>query len=286
MDAVSPVLPTNRYFVTQLLDSLAPVPPPTDQAPTNIDNANTNPLNNVPDATRKQLLSLQVLFPNEFVPALDLLDRRLVTRFRICDEEQLAAKPAVAAQRDAVTGEDVHMHDTQEPLQSENTTERHGNPLTPNESDSLHQDEAAQEPTANNASPPPPTIYYVRSAQQRSSRYSTSYDTTTSYQVRLQSWNCSCPAFAFAAFPAVGSEQDVPVYNPLDPPAATLQQDRMGDAAWTFGGITLGSDMPPVCKHLLACVLVERVRGLFGQFVEEKDVGVEEAAGWAAGWGD
>jgi hypothetical protein len=60
----------------------------------------------------------------------------------------------------------------------------------------------------------------------------------------------------------------------------------MGDMGWTFGGITLGFDMPPVCKHLLACVLAERVCGLFGQFVEEKDVSVEEAAGWAAGWGD
>ena len=41
-----------------------------------------------------------------------------------------------------------------------------------------------------------------------------------------------------------------------------------------------------MCKHLLACVFVERCKGLFGGFVEDREVGVEEAAGWAAGWGD
>jgi hypothetical protein len=53
-----------------------------------------------------------------------------------------------------------------------------------------------------------PYVYYVRSAQRRTSRYGTSVDATSSYEVRLRAWNCSCPAFAFAAFPAsvVGTE--------------------------------------------------------------------------------
>jgi len=42
----------------------------------------------------------------------------------------------------------------------------------------------------------------------------------------------------------------------------------------------LGEEDVPLCKHLLACVLVERWRG-----VEERVVGREEMAGWAAGWG-
>lgn len=58
------------------------------------------------------------------------------------------------------------------------------------------------------------------------------------------------------------------------------------EASWVFGGVSLGNGMPPVCKHLLACVLVKRCKGLFGACVEERDVGIEEAAGWAAGWGD
>jgi hypothetical protein len=43
--------------------------------------------------------------------------------------------------------------------------------------------------------------------------------------------------------------------------------------------------MPPVCKHILACVLVEHC-GLFAGFLENKGISVEEAAGWAAGFGD
>lgn len=56
-----------------------------------------------------------------------------------------------------------------------------------------------------------------------------------------------------------------------------------GRDRWKIGGMTLGEDVP-VCKHLLACVLAERVEGLEG-FAEENIVGREELAGWAAGWG-
>ncbi|KAH6867943.1 hypothetical protein BKA58DRAFT_386013 [Alternaria rosae] len=283
----SPVLPSSRHFVTQLLDSLA-APPSIDKATIDKKNADTNPLNNVPDATRKQLLSLQVLFPNEFVPALDLLDRRLVTRFRICDEAELAAWATAAEQNDVVTVEDVQMQNTQDTLpsrredaqQEQAGTHAHAG----NANESTDQDEPSSHTTTTTTSSETynlNTIYYVRSAQHRPSRFSTSYDTLTTYQVRLTSWNCSCPAFAFAAFPAGQTSPLVPLDKPT-----TQTQDKMGDNAWVFGGITLGSDMPPVCKHLLACVLVERCKGLFGGFVEERNVSVEEAAGWAAGWGD
>lgn len=133
-----------------------------------------------------------------------------------------------------------------------------------------------------------PTIYYVRSAQQRSSRFSTSYDATTSYEVRLQAWNCSCPAFAFAAFPAVHPEPPTQTFESPDDDNTTEEQppNNAADGTWIFGGMSLGEDMPPVCKHLLACVLAENCSGMFGAFVEQKDVSVQEAAAWAAGWGD
>jgi len=38
-----------------------------------------------------------------------------------------------------------------------------------------------------------------------------------------------------------------------------------------------------VCKHLLACVLIERVNALKGRVVVS-EVSKEELAGWAAGW--
>jgi hypothetical protein len=52
---------------------------------------------------------------------------------------------------------------------------------------------------------------------------------------------------------------------------------------WHFGGLSRGEGMP-MCKHLLACVMVERWRE-FGDGVEERRVSVEELAGWGAGWG-
>ncbi|KAH4354056.1 hypothetical protein HBH98_014200 [Parastagonospora nodorum] len=211
-------LPTSRRFITQLLDALP--------SSAGTHDAATNPLSSVPESAKKQLLSLQVLFPSEFLPALDLLDRRLVVRLKISDEN--------------------------------------GNPRN---EDSAARNNSTTAPAHDYT---PSSIYYVSSAQPR--RHASSYDTSTSYQVRLRAWNCSCPAFAFAAFPAVHPE---PTYQPSD---AT-------EDAW-FGGVSLGEGIPPVCKHLLACVLVEKCAGLFGGFVVEREVGVEEAVGWAAGWGD
>jgi len=296
---VSP-LPSSRHFVTQLLDSLA-APPSIDQAIVEKKNANTNPLNNVSDATRKQLLSLQVLFPNEFVPALDLLDRRLVTRFLICDGEELAARTTGAEQRDATTAQDVQMQDTEETSPSQQENEQKEQPGTHAHAANTNESPAPDKPsnhTTTTTAPKPSnlnTIYYVRSAQHRPSRFSTSYDTLATYQVRLLGWNCSCPAFAFAAFPTGQATPLVPLNTAVHPGKPNQLPDSAHQAGektkeegmeWIFGGISLGDGMPPVCKHLLACVLAERCKGLFGGFVEERDVSVEEAAGWAAGWGD
>jgi hypothetical protein len=119
--------------------------------------------------------------------------------------------------------------------------------------------------------------------------------------VRLKAWNCSCPAFAFAALPVDAAENgnrdggfaededDDVGYglsgNRSNATTATATHDGEDEIAWLgFGGLTRGKDVP-VCKHLLACVVAERCQG-FEQLVEEKEVGVEEVAGWAAGWGD
>jgi hypothetical protein len=263
-------LPTSRQFVTRLLDSLPSSSSNTDAA--------ANPLSAVPESAKNQLLSLQVLFPNEFLPALDLLDRGLVTRLRIHD----GAEGAAHAEEEGRVGAE----------QDTNNSAAHGDDtmadiIRPPANESIQETIDDQAMTDANLQGPEPTpskdcTYYVRSAQQRSSRYSTSYDTTTSYEVRLRAWNCSCPAFAFAAFPAVHPEPAISTYSPND----TAMEGLQDDGAWSFGGVSLGNAIPPVCKHLLACVLVEKCSGLFGSFVEEKMVSVEEAAGWAAGWGD
>lgn len=90
------------------------------------------------------------------------------------------------------------------------------------------------------------------------------------YEVRVRGWSCSCAAYAFAAF---GHR-----YGP--------DEGCGGEGmvlGWGWGGSMLGGDVP-LCKHLLACVLAERWDGA-GGLVEGREVGREEMAGWAAGWG-
>ncbi|KAI9815731.1 MAG: hypothetical protein M1827_002127 [Pycnora praestabilis] len=169
-----------------------------------------------------------------------------------------------------------------------------------------------KETPRNHHHPPihPYTIYYVRSAQpaprstsssSTSRGYGSGYTTAitpTSYEVRLNAWNCSCPAFIFSAFNSSNSSS-------LGVESGGLEDSRQGEGDEDddggiekgkvgFGGLTRGGGgggggegevMPAVCKHLLACVLVERCPALFGAFVQEQTVESAEAAGWGAGWG-
>ncbi|KAJ9666089.1 hypothetical protein H2201_003767 [Coniosporium apollinis] len=226
--ASTSTLPTPRAFLTDLLSSLpAPAEP------------SLNPVKDLRGTDKNLLLTLHVLFPNEFLPALDLLDRGLVTRFRVRSDG--------APGSDAQTSAQVAQPDKE-----------------------LVSEEEEQQAA---------TLYYVRSAQPPRSRFASSsaYDpSATHYEVRLAAWNCACPAFAFAAFPLSAAS--------LDDEAGAASGLSGTDGGWNFGGLSLGQGGAPVCKHLLACVLVEKCK-MFGAFVEERVVSVEEAAGWAAGWG-
>ncbi|KXT18541.1 hypothetical protein AC579_2278 [Pseudocercospora musae] len=182
-----------RRMVTALINSI-----PNNQSTPQI----SNPLRDLPQESRNIFLTLYSLFERELLPALDLLDRNLVTRLKTPDTCKL---------------------------------------------------------------------YLVRSAQPQTSRNQQRYEHINCYEVRLNAWSCSCPAFTFSAFPATEA--------PAPPRSVDINAE-----AWTFGGLTLGSDMP-VCKHLIACVLVENCQ-MFSHLVEEKEITKEEMAGWAAGWGD
>ena len=309
-------LPDPRTLLTALVNAL---PPP---QPTNA--TTSNPLAALPQSSKNLLLTLHVLFPHELLPALDLLDRHLVTRLRIhtrASRNDVSAAPGTKA----TTG----TNSTAPAPRATSPSEQHSNadaapsiartaPQDANASLNSHVsglirtagappqdaeiagDAGVEGVAGEGAAPWPrgavpcgpelargsalidagPYVYYVRSAQRRTSRYGTSIDATSSYEVRLRAWNCSCPAFAFAAFPAsvVGMEgQGEAMLNE--------EQERDTGAGWKFGGVGLGGGTPPVCKHLLACVLGEWCE-LFKGFIEERDVSVEEAAGWAAGWGD
>lgn len=209
-------LPSPRTILSDLLSQLQRMPAQ--------DDTSSNPLKSASEDTKKILLTLHVVYPNEFLPALDLLDRRLLTRFSLKDLETLE-------------------------------TTNHAQPPA--------------DPPASRTTP----LYIVHSAQQsRSTSTGRYYDPlATHYEVRTLAWNCSCPAFAFAAFPSSHS-QNAGNFSP-------------SGEFFTFGGLTRGNGMPPVCKHLLACVLAEHCP-MFRPFAEEKEVSAEEIAGWCAGWGD
>ena len=103
---------------------------------------------------------------------------------------------------------------------------------------------------------PTSEVYYVQSV-------------TTRYEVRVKAWNCSCAGFAFAAYSEDGMSGE---------------WEGMEKMIWGGDSLDGGEGLPPVCKHLVACVLVEECGGLFGGKVERKTVDVEEAAGMAASW--
>jgi hypothetical protein len=98
------------------------------------------------------------------------------------------------------------------------------------------------------------------------------------YVVRLTAWNCTCAAFAFAAFPCTGSW----AFGAETTGSSRVVEGEGEEEGWSFGGVSLGGDGVPCCKHLLACLLAERWEAGFGSYVEERRVGRGEMAGLVA----
>jgi len=232
-------LPTPTAFLTSLISTLPSTSTP-HEAP-------TSP-SAIPPTTKSPLLTLHAIFPTLLLPALDLLDRHLITRLVLQD----------GPTEQATSGNDRHERKK--------------------------------------------VVYYVKSNAHRDgrSRYSRGGDVGgTSYEVRTEVWSCTCAAFAFSAFNRPGAfpeyescgdgeefEGNGALVNEdeemLDVPELGGGDDGAGD--WQWGGLMLGDEEVPLCKHLLACVLAEKWGGA-GGMVEEREVGREEMAGWAAGWG-
>lgn len=224
---------STRQLLTALISTIATA--------TQDERGNANPLSDASPNTKSALLTLHTLFPNDLLPALDLLDRGLVTRFVLASDNNDTSEQA----------EPTRTHTTEEAYTERKQT----------------------------------VAYYVRTAQKPSSR-SRAPQATTSYEVHLTAWSCSCPAFAFAAFPASLPSNDVmeDTANKRGEADSNPDEDWFQQTGWRFSGLTRGSDAP-ACKHLIACMIAERCGGFAG-LVEEKEVGMEEVSGWAAGWGD
>ncbi|KAK7979976.1 hypothetical protein PG989_012433 [Apiospora arundinis] len=276
------MLPAPRAILTSLINTLASIPP---AAPPGAQPAlPSNPLRFPPPSQARPLLAtLHTLFPKVLLPALDLLDRRLVTR--IIPE--------------------LHQHD----IAAVALTTQNETPMKAEAEPKIIPEEDKE-----TLAPEEPNFFYlVRSgtAQQSSRRSRKATEPSNegggggsgpTYVVQTQPWNCSCAEFAFSAFPA---ESVTPVYH-ISPASSSRRSipsrhdvtkerrqegadDTDDDAdAWEFGGmsrdgVAVGTGGVPCCKHLLACVLAERWTDVLGNYVTERRVGKEEAAGLVAG---
>ena len=259
-------LPTSRGFLSKLFASF-----PHDHSPaSDIPQASNSLINNAHPNVKNLLLTLHVLFPNELLPALDLLDRKQVTRL-------ILSLP--------LPGDDQ--------LNTVGDGRGDGNIIDP------QVDASTAAPVESWASLREGTtrvVYYVQSSHQppRSrfpSSSSRTYDALAgnrSYEVRLKAWNCTCPAFAFASVACMSDDLSDGWGVEHDGSSIPgVQGDvliSVDEAERAFGGLCRGDGEMPVCKHLLACFLAESWMG-FHRYVEERHVSREEMSGWAAGWG-
>ncbi|KAI5796759.1 hypothetical protein FPQ18DRAFT_134381 [Pyronema domesticum] len=124
--------------------------------------------------------------------------------------------------------------------------------------------------------PEPQRAYYVRSITPVTSTGKFSAQPIR-YEVRLRPWNCTCASFTFAAYKDLGKDEPLELEQTeeaeeTEEPEETEEQeeteetedtedieeieDTEGTEKTIWGGITQDRN-PPVCKHLLACVLGE-----------------------------
>ncbi|KAF6832111.1 coproporphyrinogen iii oxidase [Colletotrichum plurivorum] len=259
-----PPLQTPRAVLTSLINSLVSVSPqPSTASPAE------NPLKSLPQSHRSLLVTLHVLFPSLVLPALDLLDRNLVTR--------VVLDPTAPSPDDPADPADVNDSDAAPaPVPAPADAQAQQPPPSQEDADGdwgmrmTVPDRSAREPTA---------FHLVRSAASRRNQAAaaTAFSATT-YLVHLNAWDCTCANFAFEAFPAVEDGQQLEI---LDADAID-DSDATAPPEWQFGGLSLdGMDHGgvPCCKHLLACLLLEQWGSVLGSYVMENRVGKEEMAG-------
>ncbi|CZR53964.1 uncharacterized protein PAC_03847 [Phialocephala subalpina] len=269
-------LPTPRTLLTSLIDTVtSTLPTPSQQQVNEPYSAPDNPLKNLPTSHRALLTTLHVLFPPPMLlQALDLLDRGLVTRL-IFPPSHSSQSPQNCHGDDGSKGKAPEVYPPQAHIHLPDL------PASATSSPTSEDIERIENEKRRGMK-----MYLVRSSQPTKGRYAAGIGTV--YHVHVESWNCSCAAFAFAAFPA--SSYNVPWNLEQD----SRQDYEMGmeeekeEEEWEFGGLSRdgkdGGDGGgvPVCKHLLACVLGERWSEVLGSYVKEKVVSREEMAGYGA----
>lgn len=158
-------LPSHRALLTNLIASFyARSQSGLDAAQDDANPATTSAVHN--DQRRRLLLTLHVIFPGMLLPAVDLLDRKLVTRMTFV--EAAAARPVSSSQGDDAADEPAA-------------------PDTP-ETISVY------------------AVKSVYSTLSRRRRDAATAGPPRTYLVHLDAWNCSCAGFALEAFPGGGGD--------------------------------------------------------------------------------
>lgn len=242
------------------------------------------------------MLTLHCIFPNEFLLALDILDRGLVRRVRTrCRNEP--------RERD---GDEAHAEKEPAGVQPDDSDKDKNKSSKTQQEVFFFVTSASIAPSASRPSFPASRYGGAQSQLQTQKQWQ-----EKGYEVRLQAWNCTCPSFTLSAFHDLGSE-------PSSPPQSSSSSDQGGNiegnespmaatdggggasadanafdtAAYSFGGTLplYPESAPAVCKHILACLLVALCPGLgggdeatsAGQFVNlDKDEIAALCTGWA-----
>ena len=283
----------------------------------------------IPDAARPALIALHVIYPHILLDAFDLLDRGCVIKLTVSPHAKLHGNNDGRFEQHRAPIEGVQQD------AGPSTQLRHEIVAEMTEADAADPtSQSAHRPNASAPSEPENhkqayTAYHVRSARPPPSRFAHSdspYAASKGYTIHLAAWNCSCPAFAYAAFGDAGNMTEQARLRLQ----SVLQRDGESDAAvrsavvgdegsvldeetrralpnalrYGFGGLDYfeahgeeGKEtlrvkrgreaLPACCKHLLACVLAEAMPGVF--VVEgggEQSDSAAAAKGVVQGWID
>ncbi|KAJ5710694.1 hypothetical protein N7488_004850 [Penicillium malachiteum] len=211
------------------------------------------------------MLTIHSLFPNDLLPALDILDRGLVQRFI---REDRVDNPSHSSSQD----QDQEMTNPSQTLEETKS---------PQPEDIFFVISASSAPLTM----PPGTSSPSTPGNVPTKTQAQTQEQVKGYEVRLHAWNCTCPTFTLSAF------RDLSRLDHLQCPDMYIaDSDQSGYVyPYPFGGtLTSVKDRasPPICKHVLACLLFIRCPGLFGGGGDGRCIiSKEELAGWCAGWG-
>lgn len=264
-------IPSPRLVLTDVINQLSvlhgessgsPTAPATPKFHGSNPESTPNPLKTLPEAAQELVIALDYLLPTGISPALDLLDRGLVTRYSLKVEEAVV-----------------------EPDPRTNCTEPNDEDAMSEEPISRPKDKGKQPeeldtpaiPTRNLSS----YVYHVQSGRSRPRKYP-KYKKffPRIYCVRTKAWHCSCDAFTHAAFvdepkpvsiggvkSGIGARRARRLWKKEEEEKIWQQMNKY---KWVWGGRMLGVGSPPVCIHLVACVLAEHCGELFMPYIKEE----------------